>query len=428
MTTLELNTDRALDAEIEAFLAGDKATLQNPYALYAKIREKGTAYWYKGETPIISRYADASALFRDSAHFQTYRGKERFDPDRLSGEDRAKVDDIVAFEALQMNEMNDEHHRRVRTVAQRAFPPNRIAALKDQVQTVVDDYFDEMAQNDVVDFMQFAYKLPLTVVSAFMGLDRSQIDAIKTWGDSIASVKPFTGGKLPVEKIRNAHEGVKATQAYVLELIDEHRANPDARNDFMASLLDSEESDKLTPEEMAGTISIIIYAGHESTTNQLGNSLHALLTHPDQWAMLKSQPDLAENAVAELLRFNTPVQMMTRRAVEDTMLNDVMIPKHARPLILYGSVNRDEAEFADADTLDITRKKVSHMSFGFGVHVCIGSALARLEGRTVFETLVRRFPDIELAVDPSELVWNSHPVFRGLGSLPVRLGQDRGRT
>ncbi|MCO6385320.1 cytochrome P450 [Oceanicola sp. 502str15] len=427
MTTLELNTDRALDEEIAKLLAGDFDTLQDPYPLFARIRAKGPVYWYKGEMPIIANFADAAKLFRDSNHFHTYRGPERFDPDRLSDEDRAKVDEIVAFEALQMNEMNGDMHRRVRMVAQRAFPPNRIAALGEQVQSVVDDLLDEMAKEDVVDFMQLAYRLPLSVVSAFMGLDREQIDAIKTWGDAIASVKPFTGGKLPVEKIRAAHEGVRATQAYVRELIEEHRRNPDARTDFMESLLSSEETEKLTPEEMGGTISLIIYAGHESTTNQLGNSLFALLSNKDQWEALKAKPDLADNAVAELLRYNTPVQMMTRRAAEDVALSGVDIPKHTRALIFYGSVNRDEAEFPNGDALDITREKVSHMSFGFGVHVCIGSALARLEGRTVLETLARRFPDAELAVPASELQWNPHPVFRGLKSLPIRLGADRGR-
>jgi len=428
MTAMAHNTDSALDAEIVKFLAGNSAVLQDPYPLYRKIRAAGPVYWFQGEIPIVANYADAIALFKDNAHFLTYRGKERFNPERLSEEDKKRVDEIVAFEALQMNEMNGETHRRVRTAAQRAFPLARIAALEKDTRQIVNDLLDEMAKEDVTDFMMFAYRLPLLVISAFMGIPREYIDSIKEWGDDIAAVKPFVGGDLPVEKIRKAHESIRKTQAYVEDMVQRHRNDSSARTPFMESLLDAQSGDKLSQEELGGTISLLIYAGHESSTNFLANSIHSLMTHRDQWQKLCNDPSLSENVVAEGLRYNAPVQMMTRLTSDDVKFADVNIPRHTRVLILYGSANRDPSEFPNSDAFDIARQKVNHIAFGHGVHVCIGSALARLEGRIVFETLSQRFPEMDFAVDAATLRWNGHPVFRGLETLPIRLGRDHGRV
>ena len=425
-----MNNNAILDQEIGRFLSGDPASLQDPYALYSRIRDVDHIYWYLGKTPIVVSYALAEQLFRNNTGFQTYRGPERFDPERLSEEDRVRVDEIVAFEALQLNEMNGDPHRRVRNAAQRAFPPSRIAGLDNLVQSSIHDLLDEWAGQDVVDFMSFAYRLPISVVAAFMGFDKDRIDAIKAWGDDIASVKPFVGGNLPVEKIRRAHSSVLATQDYVADMVAKHRANPDQRTDFMEALIGAASDDKLSNEELAGTISLIVYAGHESSTNMLGNGLHLLLTHPEQHELLRGDPGTA-NAIAvasELLRYNAPVQMMTRRAVEDIELGGHMIPEGTRPLILYGAANRDPERYERADELDFSRSNVTHLSFGHGVHVCIGSALARLEARNVFSIITTRFPDLALAVEPVELQWNAHPVFRGLKSLPLRPGHDLGRA
>ncbi|MBX3575452.1 MAG: cytochrome P450 [Mesorhizobium sp.] len=420
--------DNDLDQSITKFLAGDSAVTQDPYPLYKRIRDAGPVYWYRDSIPIIARFADATALFKDSARFLTYRGKERFAPERLSDEDRARVDEIVAFEALQMNEMNGDGHRRVRAAAQRAFLPPRINQFEAQVRGIVNDLLDEMAENDISDFMKFAYRLPLSVVSVFMGMPKADIDTLKELGDDIAAIKPFVGGELSVEKIRKAHLSVQRTQSYVREMVARHRSDAAVRTEFMEALLDAQSGDKLSQDELGGTISILIYASHESSTNMLGNGLHSLLTNRDQWERLVADPSLSDRAVAELLRYNAPVQMMTRRTCETATLSGVDIPEQTRVLILYGSANHDEREFADPDSLDLMRTKANHISFGYGVHVCIGSALARLEGRVAFETLTRRFPDMEIAANPGDLTWNAHPVFRGLKSLPVRLGRDRGRT
>lgn len=416
----------ALDDSITDYLAGKPEAVQNPYLLYQRIREAGPVYWYKSRVPFIARYADAVTLFRDNARFLTYRGKERFDLDRLSDADKACVDQISSFESLQMNEMNGETHRRVRSAAQRAFPPARVAAMAASARRAANDLLDEMAREGVSDFMKFTYRLPLTVITEFIGMPREDIDHLKEWGDDIARVKPFTSGNLPVENIRKAADSVQKTKDYIAAMVERHRANPE-RTPFMEALLDAQAGDRLSPEELAGSISIIIYASHEATSNMLGNGLHSLMTHRDQWDLLCAQPELGGKTVAETLRYNAPVQMMTRRACEDLQLSGVDIPRGSQPIILYGSANRDEREFALPDALDLRREKTNHLAFGHGVHVCIGSALAKLEGQIVFETLSQRFPDMRLD-DTFVSQWKPHPVFRGQKALPIRLGRDRGRT
>jgi cytochrome P450 len=210
-------------------------------------------------------------------------------------------------------------------------------------------------------------------------------------------------------------------------MVERHRRHPD-RTPFMAALLDAESQDRLSPDELAGTLSIIIYAAHEATSNLIGNGLSTLLIHREQWEKLCADQSLSRKAVSETLRFNPPVHMMTRQAAQDIEFEGERFAKGTRPIILYGSANRDSAEFENADQLDITRERSNHLAFGHGIHVCIGSRLAELEGQMVFETISRRFPQVELLEDPAEFEWKQHPVFHGLKRLNIRLGPDRGRT
>jgi cytochrome P450 len=422
-----LATTSGLDERLANLLTGDAEAVKNPYLLYADLRKEGPVYWYKGRIPFVTTYAAAVTLFRDNGRFLTYRGKERFGYDRLSAEDQKRVDDICAFELMQMNEMNGEAHRRVRSAAQRAFPPNRIVDMARHAVRYANDLLDEMIATDSPNFMRFAYQLPLSVITELIGMDREDIDRLKEWGDDIASTKPYAEGNIPLANIRKAHESVQKTKDYVRDMVERHRKHPD-RTPFMAALLDAESQDRLSPDELAGTISIIIYAAHEATSNLIGNGLSTFLIHRDQWVKLCADQSLSRKAVSETLRYNPPVHMMTRLASEDIEFEGERFPKGTRPIILYGSANRDGAEFTNPDVFDISRERSNHLGFGHGIHVCIGSRLAELEGQMVFETMARRFPDVELAEDPAQFEWKRHPVFHGLKRLNIKLGPDRGRT
>ena len=244
-------------------------------------------------------------------------------------------------------------------------------------------------------------------------------------GDGIATVKQFAGGNVPSDKIRAAHDAIEDLSVYVGEMAGRHGRNPD-RTSLMGALLDAEEGERLSHEELTGTFVVIFYAAHETTTNLIGNGIFELLRQPGEWERLCADPGLAASAVEETLRFNSPVHMMIRMPVEDVTVGGESISAGTGTMVLYASANRDSQAFPEADTLDITRTPNDHLAFGYGVHFCLGASLARLEGEIVFDTIARRFPDLQLAEASDSLAWNAHPTFHGLARLPVTLGRDRG--
>ena len=417
--------DAALDEDLARLLAGDVEATTDPFPLFARLREQGPVFWHEGSLPFVTTHAGALRVFGDPDTFNTHRGKERFNYDQLSPELQGMVDDIVAFEALQMNEMNGESHRRVRAAAQRAFPRERIAEIGAYIQIATDELLDTYLRDGSMDFMDVARRLPVLAIVALIGAPTEDVDKLKAWGDAIAAVKPFYGGGFPEELIRGAHAAVGNMKSYVAEMVEKQkdRAGTTA---MLSSLINSEEDDRLTPDELAGTVSLFIYAAHETTTNLLGMGLFHLLTNRSEWDKLKNDPAKVPAAIEEILRFTSPVQMMTRLAVADAEVGGELIPAGTRTMILYAGANRDPAVYANPDVFDVDRRPRNHLGFGYGAHVCIGNALAREEGKVVFQTLLRRFEDIQLASDPDVLPWHPHPVFRGVESVPVAVVGDKG--
>jgi cytochrome P450 len=419
-------TRHTLDEAVSAILAGKPDAVRDPYPVYQEMRELGAVYWHKSSIPFITRHAEAKALFRDDTRFLTRRGEERFKLDSLSEEDRQRVREICAFEALQLSGMNGEIHRRVRNAATRGFSPTRMMELGEYAKDVTNDLLDEIASANIGDIVDLTYRLPLLVLMEMLGAPKSDAERLKTWGDDIAGVKQYVAGGVPTDKIRKAHEAIGHMKIYAAEMAERFRQKPN-QSYLMGALLDAEEGDRLSQDELTGTLVVILYAGHLTTTDMIGNGIHDLLRYRDQWKLLCSNPALVKSAVEETLRFNAPVQMMVRMPIADAEIAGEIIPAGTGTMILYASANRDPQVFSNPDQLDITRQRIDHMSFGSGIHVCIGAMLARLEAQAVFGTLCRRFPDMELAEQPDQLKWNPHPMFHGLSSLPVRLGIDRGR-
>jgi cytochrome P450 len=207
-------------------------------------------------------------------------------------------------------------------------------------------------------------------------------------------------------------------------MVARHRRNP-GRPGLVAALLDAEEGDRLTLEELVANVLLFLFAGHETTTNLLGNGVYQLLLHPGQWQLVCDDPSVMPTAVEELLRFDPANQMMIRRAACDVELGGVEVAAGTGVMLLNASANRDPQAFADPDRLDVVRRPNDHLTFGQGVHFCLGAPLARLEGNVVFSTLARRFPELELAAAPEQLEWAAHPTLHGLVRMPVALGAER---
>ncbi|HTU09583.1 MAG TPA: cytochrome P450 [Allosphingosinicella sp.] len=419
-------SENARDASFGRILAGEPAAVRDPYPVYEALRESGDIHLYRGAVPIAVSHAAVRALSMDDGRFLTHRGIDRFKLDGLDEADRRKVEEICAFEQLQMSGMNGVDHKRVRTAAQQGFGSPRAVEMAAYATRLVTQIADRMAaEGGEADLIELAYRLPLLVVMRMLGAPEEDMDLLRGWSDDIASVKQFVGADIPPARVRAAHAGIMDLKTYIGDMARELRRKPD-RTHLMGILLDAADGERLSPDELSSTFVVIFYAGHETTTNLIGNGMLALLDRRDQWRRLCGEPALAAGAVEEVLRFNPPVQMIVRRAAEDVTAFGREIAAGTNVMLLYGAANRDPAVFERPDAFDIARTQNRHLGFGHGVHVCLGAALARLEGRIVFNQLARRFPDMTLAADPATLDWHPHAVFHGLKRLPVTLGADRG--
>jgi cytochrome P450 len=415
-----------LHQAVAGIFAGDEAVVRDPYEIYRRLREDAPVYPFSPSLVVVSTHSLVKSIYRDNQRFVTWRSDERFDVSALGREDRRRCEELVAFEHLQMVAMNGEAHRRVRSAAHRAFTPRRVTELGEVAQRVTDELLDRMSETERPDFIKLAYRVPLLVIMAMLRAPREDAEQLKAWGDGIGQIKRV-GGAVTVDQVRLAHRSLEAFQAYVGELVERHRRTAD-RSDLVAALLDAADGDRLTEEELVANVLLFLFAGHETTTNLLGNGVHALLRERAQWRLLCAEPELLPTAVEELLRYDPANQMMIRRAAVDVELGGVNVPAGTGVMLFNAAANRDPEVFADPDRLDITRRPNDHLTFGQGVHFCLGAPLARLEGAVVFSTLARRFPDLELAVEPDGLDWAAHPTLHGLIRMPVHLGTDRRRA
>ncbi|HEX3794933.1 MAG TPA: cytochrome P450 [Acidimicrobiales bacterium] len=305
-------------------------------------------------------------------------------------------------------------HTRLRQLVSRAFTPRRIELLRPAVQALVDRLLDDMAAAGDVDFMSaFALPLPMAVIGELVGVpegDRTMLQPL---------VRAVAKGIEPILTDEEASESVAAIDTlgeYFGQLLEERQRSP--RDDLMSGLaLARDDDDQLTDYEVCSTAILLFAAGFETTTNLLGNGLLALLRHPDQLERWRQDPSLGSSGTEELLRWDSPVQLNLRTALEPTEYRGETLEVGERIIVLQGAANRDPARFNRAESLDIGRVDNQPVSFGWGIHHCIGAALARMEGEIGITSLLQRFPRIDLATEAPE--WRASFTLRGLLSLPL---------
>ncbi len=318
-------------------------------------------------------------------------------------------------------------HTRIRRLVSKAFTPRTVARLEARVAEVVDDRLDAAAEGDgPVDLIaELAFPLPFQVIHEMLGMpDSVEAVRLRSLSQTVTQVLD------PVLAMTNTDEIFTAGEE-LGEIIDEavrwKRDHPG--DDLLTALIEAEDDGTtLSDEELRDNVTLLYLAGHETTVNLIGNGLLALLRHPDQAALLRDDPDLDAGVVEELLRYDSPVQFSRRIALEPFEVAGVQVEVGELVLTGLGAANRDPEKFGPtAEELDITRSDANHhISFGSGVHHCLGAALARLEGRQTIPRVLRRFPEVALATDSVE--WNGRMVLRGLAALPVDLGPDRDRS
>jgi cytochrome P450 len=400
-----------LDLEgIDPFAPDNRA---NPYPLYEELRAKAPVWYYRQlDEYVLTRHADCEAVLRDP--------RWSSDPANLDDSLRDPNDIRQGFAELNAGVLlflDPPDHTRLRRLVSKAFTPRSIEQLRPHVQELVDGMLDELADAGEIELIgSLAYPLPVTVICELMGVP---LEDRHLFGDWSGDASRLLDGDIDAAQL---DRGLFATMSFVNYfngLFEERRKHP--QDDLVSALLAAEEEgDKLTEIELRSIVLLLFVAGHETTMNLIGNGMYALLSNPDQHRRLQQEPSLVPNAVEEMLRYDGPVHLTGRIAREDMEIAGVKVAKGHQVSTLLAAANRDPSRFADPARFDVAREDVHHLTFSGGVHYCLGAALARLEGQVVVDSIVRRFPGLELATD--EIEHRDHFILRGLKELRVGLG------
>jgi cytochrome P450 len=415
-----------LAERLTALFSSDPEAMADPYAIFNELRETARLYEH-GPVLLLSSYEDVRQMARENVRLSNNAGVTGTRAQQvraaLSGEHREAFDVVSAIESNFVSRSDGEKHARLRRIMARAFTPRRIEELRALVERYTAEILEPMNDGETVDIAPLAYGLPLMLVCDMLGVPPGDRETIRRW--SIAIARNRHG--VEVGPLMDAYAAHMEFRAYVHEMVERHRRSPGSAGDLVASMLDAEHDERMTEDELHATFVVLLFAGHETTTNLIGIGLKDLLSHPDQWRRLTADPrGRIENTIEELLRFVSPVQWLVRVAVEDVELGGGRIPAGHTVIGVLAAANRDPAAFRDPDVLDVGREEArQHLSLGFGPHFCIGSSLARLEGEVAIRTLAERFPAMELATDT--FAWSGSANMRHVVSVPVRLGSGRPR-
>lgn len=386
----------------------------DPYGQYSLLRDQAPVHPHQLGFWVLSRYHDVSAILRSDASVEL-RNVRSAGMVSLRQEDKTKKTPLI--DGLSMIDRDPPDHTRLRKLVQKAFTPRSIQALAPRISDLVDGMLDELAYEGQTDLVPaLAHPLPFAVIVEMLGAPPNDHERVRELsGTVVRALEPVAD-----PAVMAAIEAADAELAEITaEMIAWKRRNP--ANDLLTALIEAEEDgDKLSDDELVAQVLLLYIAGHETTVNLIAGGTLALLRHPDQLAALKSDDSLWENAVHEMLRYDSPLQSSRRITVAPTVFSGVEVPAGSFVIASLASANRDESYWGpDANTLRLDRDKArTHVAFGSGTHNCLGASLARLEANIAIKALVHRFP--ALALD-GDVVWNGRINVRGPKSLPVSL-------
>ena len=401
----------------------DAAFLHNPYPTYARLRAAGPVLWrddvFQGAW-LLTRHDDVELALRDPRFSSQRTGGwvKRIPGVDASFAGRRAQAGLDAFQRLfgsAMVFLDGAEHRRVRQAMAAGFHPTLIRTLRPEVERLTEELLDGLDARAGFDFIAaVARPLPSRVIAYLLGIDSADEARFMAWSDDLAA---FIGALQPTAaQLRDAQRSLLQMVRYFDALLPARRAAPGT--DLVSRLLAAEHAGELRPDgELLAQCAMLLFAGHETTRNLLGNGLYTLLAHPHAWARLREDEAGMTLAVRELLRYDSPVQYTGRRMAADLTLHGTTLRRGDLVIALIGAANRDPDRFADPDTFDIGRRAGSHLSFGSGAHVCIGAGLSLLEADVVLRAVLRRWPD--LATVDAQPRWNGIAGLRGLAALPV---------
>jgi cytochrome P450 len=386
----------------------------DPYPQYAALREAGAVIKLPFGGWMVTRYEAVDRVLRSSA-FRTPRGYR--DADDPTGPPRFDpAGKLSLHRRLWLLFQSGDGHARLRKLIMKVFTPRAVRTLAPSIEALVGELLAPALDRGAMEVIQdLAYPLPATVICELLGVPAADRDLNRKWAAAVATtIEPLCSDA----QVKAAEAAMPAWDAYIRELLAARRRAPgEALLDAMLAV--EEDGTRLSEDEVAANATFLFLAGHETTTNLIGNGLYALLRHPDQLAKLRAEPALTEHAIEELLRFDSPVQMASRVALEPIELEGVTLEREVPIMVALGCANHDPRRFERPDELDVARADPKPLSFGGGAHYCVGAALARLESKYAFEQLVTRTRSIELAAE--QVTWRPSLSLRGLAALPITL-------
>lgn len=387
----------------------------DPFPFYARLREEAPVFRVtlpdKQSAWLISRYDDVAAALVDPRLAKDKRNA-------LSREQAAKQPWVPPlFRPLMENmlDLDPPRHARLRALVQKAFTPRLVERMRPRIERLADELLSTALRKGTFDLISdYALPIPTTVIAEMLGVPVEDSQRFNRWSKAIVSSNASGIGSILIIP------HVWSFLRYIRRLIVSKRRQPE--DDLLTSLVQAdEEGDVFTDDELVAMVFLLLVAGHETTVNLIGNGMLALMTHRLELTRLKDNPDGLRTAVEELLRFAGPLETATERyAREELAIAGLEIPAGSLVFAAIASANRDERQFSKANELDIAREPNKHLSFGLGPHYCLGAPLARMEGQIAIATLLRRAPELHLAVDSNRLRWRKGLVLRGLEALPTK--------
>lgn len=407
-------TPATSDADL---LAGE--SIRDPHPVLRELRDRAPIVWLDAHRAwMLTDYSSVREAFRDER-----LSSDRLTPieSRLTPERRVVLAQTLELLRGWMVFHDPPEHPRLREPLRRAFTPRRIADLTPRIEAIVAELLHDLESNDAPDLIEdFAFPLPAIVIAELLGVPASDREEFKHWSDQLATLVFGTSNR--ADQAEHAAAGSEQFADYFHWLIEKYTAEPEDNliSALIAVTSDDPDGAGLSRSELVGACTLLLFGGHETTTNLIGNSMLSLMTNPGEFAWLRSNPDELGSSLEELHRYDGSTKLMVRIVAEDHTRGDVELEAGQNVFLGVMSANRDESVYPEPDRLHLQRPQPrGHLGFGYGIHFCLGAALARLETHIAVRGLIERFPRI--TADPGEAVWRSTLLSRGLERLPVSL-------
>ena len=400
-----------------------EGAVRDPHAYFRRLREHDPVYWNSRHRAwVLTQHDHLSDELRSGD-----LTAERITPFSAAVMAAASTDagDIDATFRILSDWLvfkDPPEHTRLRKHLARAFVPSMVKARHDDIARTIADLLDNVSESGsgggTVDLIrEFAFPLPAVVIAQMLGVPPEDRNLFKEWSDQLTAL--VFGAYGNDDRFHTAARGMLDLRDYLVDLVERYRRAPG--DNLISVLLEHEDGDALSRDELVATCTLLLFGGHETTTNLIGNGMLALLSHPEQLVALRADPDLIGPAIDELLRYDGPARATVRLVKHEHTVGDKVLSEGERVFLVNLAANRDPAAYPDPDRLDLQRRPTGHLGFGVGLHYCLGAPLARLEGQLALAALVDRFPGMSLAAGPDELDWHPTMLSRGLVELPVTL-------